>query len=249
MFNQNTGFDVGNYDINPFDNISYGPEGRPTYDPALLDAIYESQYVDPFLGTRPTDINVNGGAYIDTYSSHAPEELVPGSEFDTLDFRVYTVGGPDFRIFQDMRGVQATYRITASTTTTLTQQLKTKDDIIYVADASALTEPGLASDYFPNVTYTIGDKVMYNDSFYQALATTTGNPPTNTLYWALAPGGANIWGVLTNNGERIMYRYRDTTANTVSGLMRGTAGTSVTEHASGSIVYNMGRENLMQATT
>jgi len=247
-FSFNTGFDVGNYDISPFDNISYGPEGRPTYDPALLDAIYESQYVDPFLGTRPTDVNVDGGAYIDTYSSHAPEELVPGSEFDTLDFRVYTVGGPDFRIFQDMRGVQAVYRITADTTTTLVQQLKTKDDVIYVADAQALTEPGLASDFNLHITYTVDDKVMYQGSFYQALSTTIGNLPTNTTYWALAPGGANIWGVLTINGERIMYRYRDTVANTVSGLMRGTAGTAISEHASGSIVYNIGRENLMPGT-
>ena len=95
-FNQNTGFDVGNFDINPYDNLSYGPEGRPTYDPAILDAIYESAYLDPFLGTRATDINVDGGAYIDTYSSYAPEELVPGSEFDTLDFRVYARPGADW---------------------------------------------------------------------------------------------------------------------------------------------------------
>jgi hypothetical protein len=97
-FNQDTGFDVGNYDINPFDNISFGPEGRPSYDPAILDAIYESPYLDPFLGTRPTDINVDGGAYIDTYSSFAPEELVPGSEFDTLDLRVYTRPGSDWAV-------------------------------------------------------------------------------------------------------------------------------------------------------
>jgi hypothetical protein len=96
LFSQNTGFDVGNFDINPFDNISYGPEGRPTYDPAILDTIYTSQYLDPYLGTRPTDINVDGGAYIDTYSSHAPQELVPGSEFDTLDLRVYTTPGADW---------------------------------------------------------------------------------------------------------------------------------------------------------
>jgi hypothetical protein len=95
-FNQNTGFDVGNYDINPFDNISYGPEGRPTYDPAILDAIYESSYVDPYLGTLPTSINVDGGAFVDTYSSHAPEELVPGAIFDTLDMRVYTTPGSDW---------------------------------------------------------------------------------------------------------------------------------------------------------
>jgi hypothetical protein len=97
-FNQNTGFDIGNFDINPYDNISYGPEGRPTYDPALLDAIYESPYLDPFLGTRATDINVEGGAYIDTYSSFAPEELVPGAEFDTLDMRIYTRPGSDWAL-------------------------------------------------------------------------------------------------------------------------------------------------------
>ena len=97
-FNQNTGFDVGNFDVNPYDNISYGPEGRPTYDPAILDAIYESSYLDPFLGTRATDVNVDGGAYIDTYSSFAPEELVPGAEFDTLDMRVYTRPGADWAV-------------------------------------------------------------------------------------------------------------------------------------------------------
>jgi hypothetical protein len=95
-FNQNTGFDVGNYDINPFDNFSIDAEGRPTYDPAILDARYSSSYLDPYLGTRPTDINVDGGAYIDVFSSHAPEELIPGSEFDTLDMRVYTRPGADW---------------------------------------------------------------------------------------------------------------------------------------------------------
>ena len=95
-FSQNTGFDVGNFDINPFDNIAYGPEGQPTYSPEILDAIYSSSYLDTYLGTRPSDINVDGGAYVDTFSSHAPEELIPGSEFDTLDFRVYTTPGSDW---------------------------------------------------------------------------------------------------------------------------------------------------------
>ena len=96
LFNQNTGFDIGNYDINSFDNIAFGPEGRATYDPAILDAIYESQFTDTFLGTRPTDINVDGGSFVDTYSSHAPEELVPGAIFDTLDMRVFTTPGADW---------------------------------------------------------------------------------------------------------------------------------------------------------
>jgi hypothetical protein len=95
-FNQNTGFDVGNYDINPYDNYSLDANGQPTYDPAILDARYASAYLDPYLGTRATDINVDGGAYIGPFSSHAPEELVPGSEFDTLDLRVYTTPGSDW---------------------------------------------------------------------------------------------------------------------------------------------------------
>jgi len=95
-FDQDTGYDVGNFDINPFDNISYGPEGKPTYDPAILDAIYESSFLDPYLGTRAIDVNVSGSEFINEYSSYAPEELVPGAEFDTLDFRVYTQPGIDW---------------------------------------------------------------------------------------------------------------------------------------------------------
>jgi hypothetical protein len=267
-FDQNTGFDVGNFDINPFDNIAYGPEGRPTYDPAILDAQYSSAYLDIYLGVRATDINVDGGGYIDTYSSHAPEELIPGSEFDTMDFRVYTrpvtiyIGdgltttfaapagatdvvvtvnnlvltpevdytyadgvatltkppsngsqtvvlesnpesaGLSFRIFQDMRGVQAVYRITPNTTTTLTRDLLITDDVIYVDNADALAKPDLSS---------------------------------------------NVWGVLTVNAERIMYRELDTMNNTVSGLLRGTAGTACAPHFAGAIVYNMGRDNLLPA--
>ena len=267
-FDQNTGFDVGNYDINPFDNFSVDANGRPTYDPAILDARYLSAYLDPYLGTRATDINVDGGAYVGPFSSHAPEELIPGSEFDTLDMRVYTrpvtiytgdgstaifaapdgaieivvtvnnliltpivdytyvdgvvilttapesgtevvvlesdpeSAGMSFRIFQDMRGVQATYRITPETTTTTTATVAVNANTIYVANAGALPEPNF---------------------------------------------DINVWGVVTINAERIMYRYRDTDNNTISGLMRGTAGTAITAHANGATVYNMGFGNLLPA--
>ena len=128
-FNQNTGFDVGNFDINPFDNLSFGPEGAPTYDPGILDAIYESEFTDPYLGTLPAPayagappttgpnpIVVDGGAFIDTYSSHAPEELVPGVVFDTLDMRVFTTPGSDWT--GDGHGFPAvSLRYTYNTTT------------------------------------------------------------------------------------------------------------------------------------
>jgi len=95
-YNQYPGFDLLPYDTAPFDNVTFGPEGQPTYDQSILDAIYTSEYSDIYLGILPTSINADGGAYIDTYSSHAPEELIPGSEFDTLDLRVYTTPGADW---------------------------------------------------------------------------------------------------------------------------------------------------------
>jgi hypothetical protein len=105
-----------------------------------------------------------------------------------------------FRIFQDMRGVQATYRITPSTTTTLAQPLSQSDDVIYLVDASRVGQPKVE---------------------------------------------INIWGVITIDGERIMYRERDLVNNTVSSLLRGTAGTAATDHEQGALVYDMGRDNLL----
>lgn len=105
-----------------------------------------------------------------------------------------------FRIFQDMRGVQATYRITASTTTELSQTLSATADIIYVDDASALSEPDL-------------------------------------------PNG--IFGIVTIDGERIMYRVRNTAQNFLGGLLRGTAGTGAAQHLAGAEVYDISRGNLL----
>ena len=109
----------------------------------------------------------------------------------------------EFRIFQDMRGVQATYRMTTATTTVLVQDLSATADIIYVDNAAALSEPDL-------------------------------------------PGG--VFGLITIGGERIMYRSRDTVANTVSGLMRGTAGTAANSHYVDDTVYDIGRGNLLSST-
>ena len=103
-----------------------------------------------------------------------------------------------FRLFQDMRGVQTTFRITASTTTTVAQAVSATADIIYVADVAALSEPNLS---------------------------------------------AGIFGVVTIDGERILYRERNLSTNSISGLQRGTAGTGATTHAVDAEVYDMGLGN------
>jgi len=105
-----------------------------------------------------------------------------------------------FRVFQDMRGTQATYRITLATTTVLTQDLAADDDVIYVENARLLTEPNLVEGRL---------------------------------------------GIITINGERIMYRVRDIANNTLSELRRGTAGTAAAPHQAGVDVYDLGRGNIL----
>ena len=95
-FDQSSGYDVQNFDVDEFDSIVYGPEGYPTYPDSAIDAAYESAFLDGYLGTRATDINVDGGQFIDVYHSHAPEELIPGSIFDTLSVSVYSRPGADW---------------------------------------------------------------------------------------------------------------------------------------------------------
>ena len=205
-FNQDSGFDVGNFDINPYDNISYGPEGRPSYDPAILDAIYESPYLDPFLGTRATDINIDGGAYIDTYSSFAPEELVPGSEFDTLDMRVYTRPGADWA--RDGHGF-ATYS-TSFVVDTVPQTFDCTawfNNIPYLASGEVVNST-TGVDLNEGVNYTID---YVNKTFTVTTGCNVGDVLVGTAYGV---GGGNqlyrqtyVGNAISNNQIKIPVQY------------------------------------------
>ena len=90
-FRENPGFDVGLYDSSGFDISVIGPEGVSVIDPSILDQTLYSSYLDTSLGTKPEDIVTQGGSFVDTYHSHAPEEMVPGRVYDTLSLIVHTV--------------------------------------------------------------------------------------------------------------------------------------------------------------
>ena len=95
-FDQEPGFDVAAYDIESYDRFIIGPEGLKVLDPATLDQTIWSEFTDTLLGTRPEDIIVYGNGFVDTYLSHAPEEMVPGAVFDTLDVKVYSTPSDDW---------------------------------------------------------------------------------------------------------------------------------------------------------
>ena len=90
-FRSEPGFDVGNYSMDSFDQYILGPEGIALLDDKVLDQTLYSNFLDTSLGTRPEDIITSGGSFVDTYSSHAPEETIPGRVYDTLNITVHTL--------------------------------------------------------------------------------------------------------------------------------------------------------------
>ena len=93
-FNQTGGYGVVDFDTISYDLQETDAEGLPIiHGRQAIDSIYYSLFTDQNLGLRPEDMLTDGGKFLDTYSSHAPEELVPGQIFDTLDIRVKTLAG------------------------------------------------------------------------------------------------------------------------------------------------------------
>lgn len=102
----------GTYTVNIPQTVTTTTIQAKLPDTTDIDVFYRSTFLDTSLGTRADDINIHGGAFVDTANSHAPEELVPGRIYDTLEMRVFTLTngtGPllagnylGFRIFHSM---------------------------------------------------------------------------------------------------------------------------------------------------
>jgi hypothetical protein len=128
-----------------------------------LDTIIQSSYTDTALGTRPEDINVDGGAYVDQYNSHAPEELIPGRMYDTLSLKVMHVDGGyswAWEYFYDMNGSRQYYRLSDQHSTTLRANLNVTDSNIQVVNAARLSAPNTPLA-LPGVVYINGEKITY----------------------------------------------------------------------------------------
>ena len=125
----------------------------------VYDATIESFYGNT-LGISPNDITVDGGAYVDRFSSHAPEELVPGHMFDSIDLTVYDTNKLGFRIFGNMTTDQTYYRIAQANVTTITSNLDITDTTMTVVDATLLPKPDPAMNQ-PGVVFVVGEKITY----------------------------------------------------------------------------------------
>jgi len=195
-----TNYDSGSFNDQPgsFDYTIGTSVPDNNFDLERLDVVAGRLWVtlDGIRLFEGIDYTVQGQYLILASGAITPTQILVVTEF--TDSIVPEAAA--FRIFQDMRGVQATYRITAGTTTVLVQDLSATADIIYVEDAAKLSIPNLAS---------------------------------------------GVFGTITINGERILYRDIDLVTNTVSGLRRGTAGTAANSHLIDAEVYDLGTGNLL----
>ncbi|CAB5214324.1 hypothetical protein UFOVP190_56 [uncultured Caudovirales phage] len=133
-----------------------------TYIGQELDAIVTSSYADN-LGIDPGAIFVDGGAYVDTFSSYAPDELVPGRMYDSLNLTVIQNIDPEFlkfRFLDNMNEEHSFLRIAAANTTVLSSNLSIRDTEILVADADKLPKPDPDLD-IPGYVFINGEKITY----------------------------------------------------------------------------------------
>ena len=146
--------------------LKYYDYNNPTY---LDTSIYST-----YTGAAAITANIDGGAYYDTYSSHAPEELVPGVTYDNLNMIVTTglqnnTQSVSYRVVHNMNSNAAStntalwpqyYGISPSHQTTLAANLDIADSNIRVVNASALTAPSLEF-LTPGVVYINGEKITF----------------------------------------------------------------------------------------
>jgi hypothetical protein len=152
-----------------------------------IDSIIQSRFADN-LGLDSGNIYIDGGEYVDRFSSHAPEELVPGHMFDSLNLKVFSNVAPAtndyaFRLFNNMSNNYSFYRISNTYTTTLSRDLLITDDKIFVTDGTRLPNPNRDAG-IPGVVFVNGEKISYYRNYAQETITAwTANAtiPTDTL--------------------------------------------------------------------
>ena len=253
------------FDGDQFDNVQYDSDGNPVIDDNVLDTVISSKYTDAALGTRPEDINIDGGRYVDTYSSHAPEEFVPGICFDAISMQVYTKVGDGsggeaiigYRMFNNMLNNTSYFRIADSGSTQLSQDLNLTDTEIHVFDANKLAEPNPVAS-IPGIIFVNGERITYytrdlvNNVLGQIRRGTEGTciSVTHKQYDIVVDASLDqvVPGVKSGTTNRLTdttYKVTDTPAYYVklSSNISVNVGDTITQTTSGATVTVIGIDN------
>jgi hypothetical protein len=187
-FDQRAGFDVPSYSEIEFDPNPYDADGVEIIrGPQAVDTVYYSLFTDQQLGLRPQDINTDGGKFVDVYSTHAPEELVPGRVFDTLDIRVRTLAAatnypyvnPDNRMMGWVSDGVTTVYDYSGLVTGADVDVNNAELIVVTSDLEGTLTPDI--DYTVNVfdhTITLNKPIYVGYSLFATVIGSTGYKET-----------------------------------------------------------------------
>ena len=198
-----------------------------TYNGNIYDTSISSFYANAFTNNT-YEIDIDGGNYISTFASYAPEELVPGYMRDNLNLSVYDTSNIAYREFHTILGNAQFYRISSANTTTLTSDLHQNDSQIFVANAAVLPVPSLTNKTAGLVIIN-GEKIAYWRNYATELEIPwTANTviPTSTLisYQSnLYVVTGNVYGSTFAN---VTVNVRPVQKNSLDQIRRGVDGTA-----------------------
>ena len=226
------------YDSTVFDAVDYDEDGNEVLSQYAVDTIIRSTYTDTALGSRPEDINVDGGEYVDRWSSHAPEELVPGIVFDTLNMKIFTANVDTYananltvgyRIQTYADGTTDFLRIADNYSTTTAQEVARDDTEIFVNDASVLSTPNRALND-PGVVYINGERIHYWRNYSAEVVNWTANTAYGNT--AVIRYDSNVYVTTANVSANAVFDTANVraifSANAIGQIRRGTWQTAIT---------------------
>ena len=222
-----------------------------TYLGTNIDTIIQSRYSDN-LGIDAANVNIDGGSYVDSYSSHAPEELVPGRMYDSFNLSVYQTDNIGWRYFDNMLGQRSYFRIADKNTTRLSANLALTDTSIKVVDATRLQLPNKVTGN-PGIIFINGEKITYWRNYaLEAHIPWRSNIEVNidTLISYNGNVYLNNGNVYAANFGNIAGNLTLVDPNTLTQLRRGVDGTGVAaQHLAGSRVIDSSLPQAIPATT
>jgi hypothetical protein len=238
------------WDTTSYDGVQYSKDGIALLSTNAYDISLYSLYSGT-LGYSPDNLTVYGGDFVDTYHSRAPEELIPGITFDSLDMRIYTKIDANanviaYRVFNNMLGDTGYLRISTANSTALTSSLNITDSEIYVADATKLATPDVANAR-PGVIFINGERITYYRNYSAEVVTWIANTAFTTgsilTYGNVITFSSNI---TANRGEYIAQANVGANAIVTANVVNST--TVPVYYIAGSPEFSLGA-NTVQVTT
>jgi len=229
--------------------LKYYDYNNPTY----LDTSIQNTYTNNSFGSNINDVTIDGGSYYDTYSSHAPEELIPGILYDNLNMTVTTgfsnnTKSASYRVVTNMQSNPSTsyFSNTGLGANLITARTFYANGAISGNIwANGVVSTGTSNyniwpQYYvinPSKNTTLSANLNIGDSSIHVTNASLLTPPSVVQ---------RLPGIVYINGEKITFWTIDTTHNILGQIRRAVDGTGAPlVHVAGSAVIDTNTSELI----